>query len=225
MPRVEKMKDPRYEEFAASLPGDLSVVKDLMLSRLWGGGLPPSGKWILSEVLLKETGQKYFDRRLRELRDELGVDIETGYVGGKAAWRLRSLRLNPPNPRKYLTTSQKWRLLESSDFACQVCGVSVEASSPSIGKLLQADHKVPLNRRGGHNPSNWQTLCVACNVSKRRACQDCEEACKECAWAFPEGATMSLLLPLTQDEWEFLRKKGISDGPAARDALLRHLGE
>jgi hypothetical protein len=217
------MKDPRYEEFAASLPGDLSVVKDLMLSRLWGGGLSPSGEWILSEVLLAETGQKYFDRRLREMRDELGVDIETGYLEGKAAWRLSSLQLNAPNPRGYLKASEKWRLLEESGFTCQVCGVTAEASNPNIGKVLQADHKIPLNRRGGHDSSNWQTLCVSCNVSKRRSCQDCKEDCKQCAWAFPGDSTVSLLLPLSQEEWDILRDNGISDGPSAREALLRYL--
>ncbi len=222
---TDKQRDPRFEEFLASLPGDISAVKDLMLSRLWGGGIPPSGEWVLSDDLLKETGQKYFDRRLREVRDELGVDIETGYVGGKAAWRLRSLTLNPPNPRKYLSATQKWKLLENSGFKCLVCGVAVDESNPSIGKLLQADHKVPLNRRGSHSSENWQTLCVSCNVSKRRACQDCREDCQKCPWAFPESDHMSILVPLTQEEWESLRGKGIVDGPTAREALLRSQAE
>ena len=69
-----------FENYLSALPKKkrLSEVKLTILKRLWGSDdidFPKPG--VSSIELLELTGQKYFDRRTRELRDELGCDLES----------------------------------------------------------------------------------------------------------------------------------------------------
>lgn len=177
--------------------GKLSGVKRTILERLWNEGGPefPRG-WVRSDELLRLTGQKYFDRRIRELNDEQGTDIEYAKIGGKDSYRLKSPVVEGGIPRGYLTRKEKLLLFRSQDYKCQICGKAIDPSGK--GKAApQADHKVPLIRGGSHEFKNWQTLCNECNVAKRGACRDCEEDCEQCPWAYPErfGAVVTVGLP------------------------------
>lgn len=174
-------------EYLKSLPTKrkLSEAKLKILIRLWGNEEDSFPKpWVSSAELLELTGQKYFDRRTRELRDQLGCDIETAYqekfVGH--GWRINSEKLSPPQDREYLTQTQKVELFGNSNYCCATCGVRIEAGV----RGLQADHKVPLSRGGSNDIKNWQPMCNNCNVGKRRACEGCELDCNSCSWAFPE---------------------------------------
>lgn len=173
----------------------LSAVKHKILSQLWSTGKSFPRGWVKSSKLLELTKQKYFDRRVRELRDELGCDIETGMAAGEHAYRLVSTRLRVANPRSYLSESKKKLLFEQADYMCAVCGGKFAGGV----RGLQADHKVPLKRGGRDNDSNWQPLCVECNVGKRRTCTGCELDCKQCPWAFPEIVGKRVLLTLPAD--------------------------
>ncbi|MCP4130899.1 MAG: hypothetical protein GY754_07940 [bacterium] len=55
----------------------LSKVKQLILKML------KEKEWVSSKDLLEATQQKYFDRRIRELRDELGYDIIIEFISGE----------------------------------------------------------------------------------------------------------------------------------------------
>lgn len=174
----------------------LSEVKKLILKALWEAGddsFPRS--WVGSAQLLQMTGQKYFDRRIRELRDEVGCAIETGNFQGDSAYRLLSDTLGVAVDRTYLTAAQKKKLFERANYTCAACGCYI----PPGQKGLEADHKIPLSRGGGSELSNWQPLCISCNVAKRRSCQDCEETCSACAWSFPEQFGQLTLVRLPQD--------------------------
>lgn len=171
----------------------LSAVKLLILENLWETGHAFPRNWVSSAHLLEITGQKYFDRRTRELRDEVGLDIETKHINGQHHYRLRSTSLNQANPRQYLSESDKKKLFVQAGYKCAICG---KHAQPGV-RGLQADHKVPLIRGGIQDFENWQSLCNDCNVSKRRSCQGCEEKCSVCSWAFPAtlgvGITVRLL--------------------------------
>jgi len=183
-----------FDEYTTSLNAKLSNVKRLLLQLLWDSGESFPRDWVPSPNILAATGQKYFDRRIRELRDELGCQIETGSYSGEAAYRLVSSELGKANPRFYLTASQKRALFERDGNACQVCGRVVAPGA----RGLQADHRIPLTRSGSHNADNWQSLCNECNVAKRRACEGCEDDCSTCSWAFPDksGSLALVRLPL-----------------------------
>jgi 5-methylcytosine-specific restriction endonuclease McrA len=163
--------------------GQQSAVKTLILKTLWGEDAQPFPKpWVSSAELLRITGQKYFDRRTRELRDQSGVSIENAQVGGQYAYRLLSPALGPTNPREYLSESEKVQLFAKYRNQCQICGKTAQGGI----RGLQADHKVPLIRGGTKDVANWQPVCNHCNVGKRGACADCEDDCQLCPWAFPE---------------------------------------
>ena len=163
----------------------ISDVKEKIIRRLWGNTSDSFPKpWVSSAELLELTGQKYFDRRTRELRDQLGCDIETAYLDSCSghAWRIHSAELADAQDREYLTQSQKNKLFQDATFTCSTCGVQLQ---PGV-RGLQADHKVPLSRGGGNELFNWQPMCNNCNVGKRRACEGCSLDCGTCSWAFPE---------------------------------------
>lgn len=184
------------DEYLLSLPTSrrLSGAKSTILSVLWEAGDKFPRNWVGSSVLLEATGQKYFDRRARELRDEIGCDIESKYVEDlkEHAWRLNSSKLLKANPRYYLTASDKSKLFEDNDFVCATCGKKTDAGV----RGLQADHKIPLSRGGSHDMTNWQPICNNCNVGKRRACEGCNDECKTCSWAFPEKIGIKTVLDL-----------------------------
>jgi hypothetical protein len=88
----------------------LSPVKTKILEILWAAGKSFPREWVKSSTLLKSTHQKYFDRRIRELRDQEGIDIETKYVGSEHCYRLNSPNLNEGHRRFYLSAADKRKL-------------------------------------------------------------------------------------------------------------------
>ena len=109
-----------FKEYIAGIQGKTSVVKHKILERLWAEGKDFPRGWVRSSELLDLTGQKYFDRRVRELRDEDGCDIEQGTLAGKHVYRLVSTSMEISNPRAYLTASQKKGLFEAANNRCAV---------------------------------------------------------------------------------------------------------
>lgn len=153
----------------------LSSVKKLILHLL------ENGTWVSSKQLLKETNQKYFDRRIRELRDELGYDIETSFIDGEPHYRLRSNERREIKARTYLSSSQKRIFLEKNEKVCALC-----KKTGVVGKDLFFDHRRPLIKNGSGNIENFQLLCSDCNNQKRSLCKNCVYNCNNCYFAFPE---------------------------------------
>lgn len=187
----------RFEDYVNALPSSISDVKRKILEKLWHSDSTAFPKpWVSSAELLELTGQKYFDRRARELRDQTGCDIETEYnpqLGGHA-WRIKSPDLAAPQDREYLSQAQKLQLFDAAKNKCAICGKSVEAGV----RGLQADHKVPVSRGGTNALENWQAVCNHCNVGKRRACEGCTIACETCSWAYPEVVGINTLVSINE---------------------------
>lgn len=211
MQRILMSKDPsssnnKFEQYINDIqsnlttktgkPKKLSDVKRLILYTLWNAGTSFPRDWVSSQQLNELTKQKYFDRRVRELRDQNGCDIETGFNEGSHAYRLYSDTMSAAFDRTYLTNKQRTKLFETHHFSCAACGQKFSAEDASG---LQADHKVPLIKGGGSELANWQPLCVSCNVAKRRSCQGCDIDCKICAWVFPEKFGQTFSIQLQQD--------------------------
>ncbi len=176
----------------------LSDVKLKILTRLWGDDKTPFPKlWVSSAELLELTNQKYFDRRTRELKDQVGCDLETKYCEEFSghAWRLNSDTLALPQDREYLTQPQKIKLFEEHNYTCATCGAKVSAGV----RGLQADHKIPISRGGTKDLDNWQPMCNNCNVGKRRACEGCKLDCQTCSWAFPDKVGVKTMLSISEN--------------------------
>lgn len=215
----------RIEEYLESLPTKrkLSDVKLKILHRLWGeaqDGFPKP--WVSSAELLEITGQKYFDRRTRELRDQVGCDLESAYQESFTghAWRINSPDLTEPQDREYLTQSQKVRLFEANNYCCSTCGLQVDAGV----RGLQADHKVPLSRGGSNGLENWQPMCNNCNVGKRRACEGCNIDCSSCSWAFPEVVGVKTMIAINEGTLRRVDAYSLSAG-TTRDKVMEEAVE
>jgi len=171
------------EEYKKLLP-PLSDVKKLILNTLWADdstGFPKP--WFSSNKLLQITEQKNFDRRMRDLKNLYGCDLEQSHINGSSSYRIFSDKINQQNSRKNIKSSVKQKLFADSNYTCAVCSQQFNAGL----RGLQADHKIPVSRGGNHDLRNFQSLCNNCNAIKRSACSGCEMNCHYCHWAFPEN--------------------------------------
>ncbi|MAZ00137.1 MAG: HNH endonuclease [Micavibrio sp.] len=213
------------ENYIESLPTKrkLSGAKHTILTLLWSSSAEFPRRWVRSSELLNATGQKYFDRRARELRDEIGCDLESKYVEEfkEHAWRLNSNKLLKANPREYLTSADKKRLFEKHNFVCATCGKKIDAGV----RGLQADHKIPLSRSGSHKLSNWQPICNNCNVGKRRACEGCNDECISCSWAFPEEVGINTVVNLPPEILSKLNKMSGGSQKELNELIKRAIQE
>ncbi len=205
----------------AGKPKKLSAAKLLVLKALWDSSKSFPKNWVLSDQLYELTNQKYIDRRIRELRNERGCDIETGIHNGSHAYRLLSASLSEAFDRTYLTGAQKRQLFEVFEYRCAACSQQFATD----GKGLQADHKVPLIRGGGSEIQNWQPLCIACNVAKRRSCMGCEVDCNQCAWAFPEHYGQTIPIQLTKELGESLQRLARSRATTPQALIIEAISE
>lgn len=170
-----------------------------------------------SDELLLVTNQKYFDRRIRELRDELGYDIETKVIDGKHCYRLKSSKRKPPKPRTYLLKSEKSKFLENNAVKCNLC----EKHKGDLTMLVY-DHRIPLIRGGEGNISNFQFLCRDCNNQKRGYCKGCSYECKKCYFAFPENYPPAIILNIGDKEIENkLKATALSHNMAIEEFILK----
>lgn len=212
-------------KYFENIENNISNIKKKILERLWSEGAVFPRGWVSSSELLAITGQKYFDRRIRELRDQNGCDIETEVIHGEHSYRLSSQNICQANPRAYLTESQKRKLFESRSNRCSICGLQFQSGI----RGLQADHKIPLNRSGSHDLSNWQPMCVSCNVSKRRACAGCKLDCHSCPWAFPDRFGQKIVTFISFEMFDLLKlhmdTSGKSIEVCAGEAFAQYLSK
>ena len=190
-----------------------SAVKRAILRRLTGGD------WVSSKELLKLTKQKYFDRRIRELRDENGFDIETGFRDGEPHYRLRSANRQPSKPRSYLSVSDKKKLIAQLGAKCGLCGREFKD-----GIKMVFDHRTPLLRGGAGVSENFQLLCYDCNNQKRSQCRGCTYDCNKCYFAFPDKFPVGVVLrPLDRDFWLKVESASISAGLPIEEFIIHVL--
>jgi len=151
------------------LPHKIGKAKKSIIELLF------EGDWITSKGLSRQTDQKNFDRRIRELKSECGCDIQVINYRTIYYYGLVSFKIDPKHlKRKYLTKKQKEKLFALADYRCNKCGDNTS---------LQADHKIPLERNGSNDFSNYQALCIGCNLLKRRDCRTCIAiSCDGCIW-------------------------------------------
>jgi 5-methylcytosine-specific restriction endonuclease McrA len=188
----------------------LSDVKRLILKFL------SENEYVSSKTLLEATQQKYFDRRIRELRDELGYDIETFFNNGEQSYRLRSLERNEPKPRSYLPPSDKKELLANSNNTCSLCGKQFNESRKSV-----FDHRKPLIKGGIGLKSNYQIICNECNNQKRTQCKNCDLDCDNCYLAFPEKFPPGIVLrPTDHDFWEKVNNNAKNNNLTLEDYIF-----
>ncbi|MBK6472007.1 MAG: HNH endonuclease [Betaproteobacteria bacterium] len=75
-------------------------------------------------------------------------------------WLLNTAGLEPTDPRRMFSPSQRAKIFSESNSRCAACGTQVSPSN------FHADHKIPHSAGGMTDPTNGQVLCSGCNVRK-----------------------------------------------------------
>jgi len=186
--------------------GNWSEAQLIIFKLLW------SMEWVDRRLILKEVGQSYYDRRIRELR-ESGWKIATKISGRDFYYRLESHEKGPGKKREYPTAKIRLQLYETQN-KCQFCGALDN---------LQIDHKVPRERGGQTELENLQLLCSSCNVEKRGICKKCKlTTCDECPYAYPELNSGRMVLLIDQNIIEEIDKLS-QEGGLQRTRFIREI--
>jgi len=131
------------------------------------------GKVVTAKQLRDAAGTDVSEwaRRLRELRDEEGMQIlshvdREGLKPGE--YLLETLNLLPVVPRT-ISGKVRRRIYERNGFTCRVCGAEAgEESGCEPGKKcrLQIDHILPISQGGTDEDHNLRAVCVYYNKDK-----------------------------------------------------------
>lgn len=129
------------------------------------------GRVVTSNELRAVAGISEWARRVRELRDEEGMQILThnDRVELKSnQYLLETLELQPVIAREISPEIRK-QIFERNGFTCQICGAGTGDDAPcEPGKKVrfQIDHIVPISQGGTDKESNLRTTCVYYNKEK-----------------------------------------------------------
>lgn len=108
-----------------------------------------------------EVGLHHWDRTLRMLQQQEGLDIENQ----RGKWyKLRSLdRLEVKAKRGNISKKLRYMVFERDNYTCRACGKTPKKD----GVKLSPDHIIPVEWGGETNLDNLQALCRECNEGKQ----------------------------------------------------------
>ena len=126
------------------------------------------GEVLGSDTLRGVAGTSEWGRRIRELRDEQGMDIVTHNDVADmrpGQYMLRSLDLREVNVRGISKETRAY-VLDRDGYTCQSCGAAAGESSPfDVSKTvrLQLGHILDKSHGGTDEVANLRVLCSVCN--------------------------------------------------------------
>jgi hypothetical protein len=117
------------------------------------------------------TGVSEWARRVRELRDEEGMQIltHTDREGLKPGEYLIETLERKVVIARGISGKLRREILERNGFTCRVCGAAAGEESgcePPRTCRLQIDHVVPISQGGKDEANNLRAVCVYYNKSK-----------------------------------------------------------
>ena len=129
------------------------------------------GRVITTQQIRDIAGISEYARRIRELRDEEGMQIHS-HVDNVALkpgeYILVSLERTPAIGRG-ISPQRRNEILERNGFTCQNCGAGAgdpDPWNPGRKIRLHIDHIIPISQGGTDDPGNLRTLCSACNQGR-----------------------------------------------------------
>lgn len=129
------------------------------------------GRVVTTSQLSKVAGIHDYQRRIRELRDEEGMQILSHNDRDSLKsneYILETLVLRPVIARG-ISDKLRRQILERNGYTCQVCGAGAgEESGCEPGKKcrLQIDHSIPISQGGTDEEHNLRAVCVYYNKDK-----------------------------------------------------------
>lgn len=129
------------------------------------------GRVVTTKELSKVAGIHDYQRRIRELRDEDGMQILSHNDRDDLKsneYRLDTLELRPVIARD-ISDKLRRQILERNGYTCQVCGAGASEDSgcePGKKCRLQIDHVIPISQGGTDEEHNLRAVCVYYNKDK-----------------------------------------------------------
>ena len=126
------------------------------------------GKIITTQKLREVAGISEYARRIRELRNEEGLQIKSHidrHDLKPGEYILESLKRIPVIGRG-LSPQLRSQILERNGYTCQLCGAGPgdrDPFNPSRRIHLVIDHIIPISHDGTDDPDNLRVLCSPCN--------------------------------------------------------------
>lgn len=129
------------------------------------------GKVVTTQQISEVAGIRDYPRRIRELRNEEGMQIQSykDRVDLKLSeYVLVSIERLPAVERS-VSNQLRMEILERNGFTCQLCGRTggdADPSDPTRKVRLVIDHEIPIEQGGTNDRSNLRVLCTACNQAR-----------------------------------------------------------
>ncbi len=129
------------------------------------------GMVVSTHKLRKVAGISEYARRIRELRDDEGMQIRSHidrHDLKPGEYILESLNRDPVIG-KSVSPQKRNEILERNGYTCQQCGAGAADKDPfnqNRKVRLHVDHIKPKSQGGGDESDNLRVLCSACNQGK-----------------------------------------------------------
>jgi hypothetical protein len=125
------------------------------------------GRVLESGKLREVAGTSEWARRIRELRQKEGMDIQTHNDDASlkpGQYRLTSLKLLPVFDAG-VSKEVRAYILDRNGYTCQMCGVAAGEIHPYDGRRvrLHIGHIVDESQGGTNDLGNLRALCSVCN--------------------------------------------------------------
>lgn len=139
------------------------------------------GKVVTTQQIREVAAISEYARRIRELRDEEGMQIRSHvdrHDLKPGEYILVSLERTPSIERS-ISPQLRTDILERNGFTCQQCGAGPgdpDPSNPARKVRLHIDHIIPISQGGTNDRSNLRTLCSACNQGRSNIRMASEDA-------------------------------------------------
>ncbi|HEX8598197.1 MAG TPA: HNH endonuclease signature motif containing protein [Chloroflexia bacterium] len=139
------------------------------------------GQVVTTHEIAEIAGIKDYPRRIRELRNEEGMQISSyrDRVDLKPdEYVLETLQLLPAIARN-ISEKTRAEILERNGFTCQMCGAGAGDPDPynPLRKVrLVIDHRIPISQGGTDDPDNLQAVCNNCNAGRANIYMPSEDA-------------------------------------------------
>lgn len=139
------------------------------------------GKVVTTDQIAVVAGIRDYQRRIRELRDEEGMQIRSHVDRHdlKPGQYLLETLVRIPAIERSISARLRNEILERNGFTCQRCGNGPgdpDPTNPNRKVRLHIDHVVPISQGGTDDRSNLQVVCSACNQGRANVQAPSEDA-------------------------------------------------
>ena len=139
------------------------------------------GKVVTTRQIREVAEISDYQRRIRELRDEEGMQIKSHvdrHDLKPGEYILEALDRLPAIERS-ISPQLRNEILERNGYTCQLCGAGPgdpDPFNPGRKVRLHIDHIIPISQGGTDDKSNLRVLCSTCNQGRANIQTPTEDA-------------------------------------------------